>query len=206
MLSAAILAGGQSRRFGGRDKSALRVAGQSLLDRQLAALAPIADDLMVVGGATMNPAAPADAAAPAARVVVDRVAGCGPLAGLDAALAAARHDVVVVTACDMPFVTTALFAYLASLASVAGDAQAVVPETEDGYHPLCAAYTRSCQGVVARHLADGRLALRELLAVLKVRTVPYGEIARFGDPRRLLANVNTPAAFEEIEALQAHEA
>ena len=42
--SVAILAGGQATRFGGRDKSALLVDGRSILDRQLAALAPLTDE------------------------------------------------------------------------------------------------------------------------------------------------------------------
>jgi molybdopterin-guanine dinucleotide biosynthesis protein A len=38
MPSAAIAAGGQARRFGGRDKSGLLVEGRSILDRQLGTL------------------------------------------------------------------------------------------------------------------------------------------------------------------------
>jgi molybdopterin-guanine dinucleotide biosynthesis protein A len=41
MPSAAILAGGRASRFGGRDKSALVVEGQPILDRPLAALVHI---------------------------------------------------------------------------------------------------------------------------------------------------------------------
>ena len=41
-LSAAILAGGQARRYGGRDKSMLVVDGRSIRDRQIAELATIA--------------------------------------------------------------------------------------------------------------------------------------------------------------------
>ncbi len=38
MVTAAILAGGQATRFGGRDKSALIVEGRSILERQIAEL------------------------------------------------------------------------------------------------------------------------------------------------------------------------
>ena len=38
MQSAAILAGGDARRFGGRDKSALVVDGRTILERQIAEL------------------------------------------------------------------------------------------------------------------------------------------------------------------------
>ena len=41
--------------------------------------------------------------------IADAVAGAGPLGGLYTALLDARHDRVLVLACDMPFVTTALF-------------------------------------------------------------------------------------------------
>ena len=49
MHSAAILAGGGATRFGGRNKSALVVDGATMLDRQLDALAPVTDDVMIVG-------------------------------------------------------------------------------------------------------------------------------------------------------------
>lgn len=86
MASAAILAGGRASRFGGRDKSALNVEGLPILDRQMAVLSKITDDvLFVVGEQTTPPRSDV-------RVVRDRVTASGPLGGLDAALAAARHD------------------------------------------------------------------------------------------------------------------
>src|SRR5262249_3905399 len=98
MASAAILAGGQARRFGGRDKSALLVGGRSILERQLDVLGRLTDDILLVGtSAVPTPVA--------IRGVPDRVPFSGPLGGLDAALDAARDDRVVIVACDMPFIT-----------------------------------------------------------------------------------------------------
>ena len=132
----------------------------------------------------------------------DIVPGCGPLGGLHAALTAARHDALLVVACDMPFVTAAFAEYLLSLA---GEADAVVPRSERGYHPLCAVYTRACLEPAAARLADRRLKMRELIDEVRIRVVPPEEIRRFGDPDRLLANVNTPADFAGLEALQGHK-
>ena len=132
MASAAILAGGRASRFGGRDKSALVVGGRSILDRQVEELAQVADDVMLVVGEEA-PAPRSDL-----RLVRDRVSGCGPLGGLDAALAAARHDALLLVACDMPFITARLLGHLLALTA---EADAIVPRTERGYHPLCAAYT-----------------------------------------------------------------
>jgi molybdopterin-guanine dinucleotide biosynthesis protein A len=193
-VSAAILAGGLATRFDGRDKAALVVDGTTMLERQLAMLSTITDDVMIVGGRTP--------ALKPGRTIADIVPGCGPLGGLHAALTAARGDAVLVLACDMPFVTSPFAAYLVSLA---GDAEIVVPRTERGYHPLCAVYTCACIEAVAARLADRRLRLRELVDHLRTRVVPGEEIDRFGDRHRLLANVNTPAELAGLETLQGHK-
>jgi molybdopterin-guanine dinucleotide biosynthesis protein A len=191
MASAAILVGGQSRRLGGIDKSAIQVGGRSIFDRQIAEVEQITDDILVVGGGAPGVRA-------GLRVIPDRVPNSGPLGGLDAALAAARDAQLVLIACDMPFVTAALLAYLLELAHTA---DAVVPRTKHGYHPLCAAYTRACRAPVMHRLEERRLALHELFEDVHVRVVEGSELERFGEAQRLLANVNTPAELRGLEAL-----
>jgi molybdopterin-guanine dinucleotide biosynthesis protein A len=191
--SAAILAGGAAARFGGRDKGGLLVGGRSILDRQLAELAGLTDDILLVG---VRPGRErAVALGRPVRFVPDRVPDGGPLGGLDAALSAARYDPVVVLACDMPYVTGPLLGYLASLVL---DHDAVVPLDESGWHPLCAVYARRCHAAVARRLGERRLAMRGLLDDLRVRIVSEKELARFGDPHRLLANVNTAGDLRRL--------
>ena len=186
MRSAAILAGGQSTRFGGRDKSALLVDGRTILDLQLAQLSSVTDDVMII------------------RAADDVVPGCGPLGGLHAALTRARGDAVFVIACDMPYVTAPLAQYLLSL-TASGTADIVVPQTARGYHPLCAVYTRACLDRVSRRLGERRLKMIELVEAMRTRVVTEEELGRFGDADRLLANVNTPAEYEGLEALQSHK-
>src|SRR6478609_4875371 len=76
MFSAAILIGGKATRFEGRDKSALLVDGETILSRQLAAVADVVSDVMLVGSSrryqTQMPV----------HYVDDIVPGCGPLSGL----------------------------------------------------------------------------------------------------------------------------
>ena len=132
----------------------------------------------------------------------DRVSNCGPLGGLDAALSAARHETLVLLACDMPLVSARFLAYMLELS---GAADIVVPRTERGYHPLCAVYTRACREPVQRLLAERRLAMIGLFDEVRVRVVERDEIGRFGSPEVLLANVNTPADFDELEALLSHK-
>jgi molybdopterin-guanine dinucleotide biosynthesis protein A len=186
--SGAILAGGQSTRFGGRDKSALLLDGRAIFDHQIAALAPVVDEVLIVGGPRAT--------------IHDIVPGCGPLGGLHAALTAAHGGAVLIVACDMPYLSTPFLTYLLSFAT---EADIVVPRSERGYHPLCAVYTRACLEPVAARLADRRLKMRELVDSLRTRVVPVDEIRQFGDPDRLLANVNTPTDYAGLEALQGHK-
>jgi molybdopterin-guanine dinucleotide biosynthesis protein A len=199
--SAAILAGGQATRFGGRDKSALPVDGRPILDRQMAALSPLTDDVMIVAGREPRVAPSRSGGAPA-RVIHDIVPGCGPLGGLHAALTAARHDPLLLIACDMPYVSSPFLAYLLSLA---GSVDIVVPHSGRGYHPLCAVYARACLAPVAARLGEGRLRMRELLDDMRTRVVTVEDMEPFGDPTRLLANVNTPAEWADLETLQGHK-
>ena len=196
-ISVAILIGGRATRYGGADKSALIVSGRSILEHQLEAARSVTDDILIVGRTGQA------AAVPGVRAVTDRVADAGPLGGLDAALAAAHGDAVLLLACDMPRVTGDFLDALALLAPVA---DAVVPKTERGYHPLCAVYRRRCHPVVARRLAAGQWKMLELLNDLSVRAVTTHELEPFGDPPRLLANVNTPAAHDELTTLPGHKA
>ena len=144
MHSVAILAGGDARRFGGRDKSALVVDGRTILERQISELsARSTQDLRVI------------------RREDDVVPGCGPLGGLHAALNAARGDAVFLVACDMPFVTAPLAAYLLTLA---GDADAPSCRAPAAAIIRCAPCTGApaCPAV-ERRLAERRLKMLDLL-------------------------------------------
>ena len=208
-VSAAILAGGRATRFDGHDKSALVVEGRTIFDRQITELSQITSDLLLVGGD------PRAVMRNGVRHVPDHVPGCGPLGGLHAALSEARGTAVVVVACDMPFLSAPLLRHLLTLAGdidhidrtdpidtgdIADRPEVVVPRTKRGYHPLCAVYTRACLEPIARRLADGRLKVVDLFDDLRVRVVTAEALAAFGDPDRLLANVNTPLEYRTIEA------
>ncbi len=195
MATAAVLNGGQARRFGGRDKGALRVGGRTILDRQLAMLraVPAIGEILLVGGG-----ARADL-----RVVQDLVPGSGPLGGVHAALCAASGDAVFVLACDMPYISAPFVSYLIGLSA---GADLVVPRTEDGYHPLCAVYTAACIDPIARRLADRRLKVIEILEDVRTRVVGAEELATVGDVHRLLRNVNTPTEYAALADAPRHEA
>jgi molybdopterin-guanine dinucleotide biosynthesis protein A len=196
--AAAIIAGGRGTRMGAGGgagaKGLLVVDGRRIVDRQLEALRPRFDDVIIVAND------PQPWRGLAARIVADRVGAgaAGPLAGLDAALAALPADAaaVVCVAGDMPFPSGAVLELLRDLAP---DAPAVVARIGGRPEPLLARYGRACAPIVAEQLARGERALMRLLDRLDVTWIDEDAL-RAVDPRlRCVVNVNTPAELAALE-------
>jgi len=189
-VTAAILAGGQARRFGGRDKSRLVVDGRSIIVRQIEVLQRITPDVFIVATET---ARFADLALP---VHPDALPGAGAIGGLYTALEAASADRVIVVACDLPFLDEGMLGRLVELAA-AGDGAWV--RTPGGVEPLLACYRREARTTVRAEILAGRLKLQDLAVHLHMAELDAKELARFGPAARLLANINTPDDYARIQ-------
>ncbi len=190
-VEAFILVGGQSRRMG-RDKSQLILGGQTLIERIAAELLPFASSVSLVGARENYPTF---------RNVADLRESWGALGGIHAAVSAAKTDWIAVIACDLPFVTTALFARLQSSASAAVDA--VIPIQPDGRpQPVCAHYCPStCLPEIEKLIAAGEHTPRALLANVRTRYVDFDELKDLPGAEHFFFNVNTPEEFAEAHAL-----
>lgn len=186
----AIVAGGRASRFGGNDKSRLLIDGRTIIVRQVEILQRVASELLVVA-----PDGDRFADLPV-RVVPDRQPGRGVVGGIDAALHAARGESVVTIACDLPFLTADLLGYLVELAQ--GHDGAWV-RTERGAEPLAACYRRSARTRVAEFLDSGGRRASDLAQVLDLAELTSPTLDRFGDPARLLLNVNTPGDYARVQ-------
>jgi molybdenum cofactor guanylyltransferase len=186
--TAAILAGGHGRRLGGADKGALLVGGRTIVDRQIALLRQVASRIAIV---TSDPARYPDAGVP---VLVDEVADVGPLGGLATALAWSDQPYCLIVACDMPFLSAA---FLQHLVTRAQGAEAALPRTERGCHPLCAAYARTLLPRVRARIAEGRLDVTGLVRDVRAVEIGPGELAAFDPEHVMLSNVNTRQDLEE---------
>ncbi len=181
--TAAILAGGQARRLGGIDKSALLIGTSSILARQLSLLHGLTPHILIVASDRSR------VQAGDIRVVADRIAGAGALGGLYTALMEAPTEQVLVIGCDMPFLNAPFLTYLMERG---GDADAAVPRDEHGRHPLCASYARRIAGHLHDRISAGDLRVGEALVDLAVQELGPDELAPFNRDGRLLLNVNTP--------------
>ena len=120
-------------------------------------------------------------------------AGARPRALLGAARAVPGRPLVAL-ACDLPAVPEALLAALAGERADWAAADLVIPRSERGLEPLVARYGPRALAALEEQVAAGEYAPRFLLRrpELAAVIVEGDELARYGDPARFLANVNTP--------------
>ncbi len=192
-LSGIVLAGGSSRRLG-VDKAALTFDGQPLLQIVTGRLSSVCREVIVACGSRASGERPALPV----RFVHDPIPGQGPLAGVQAGLAAAGADYALVVACDMPFLSPRLLAYMTGLPR---RYQALVPLVDGRWHPAHAVYARSCLPIVEALLAQGGNSMEELLSRLDVQAVAEPEVRRH-DPECLsLFNLNDAQDLARAQAL-----
>lgn len=166
-----VLAGGRSIRFGEADKLLTRLRGRPLFHHAALALAGLSDEVIVVVARDTadDPPLPAHAAVPV-RVVRDRIADAGPLAGLASGLEATDAELVLVAGGDQPDLTPAL---LGLLVGSIRDADAAILAERDRPRPLPAVLRRAPALRAARaRLATDQRSLRALIADLRPAIVP----------------------------------
>jgi molybdopterin-guanine dinucleotide biosynthesis protein A len=192
-VSAAIMAGGKSRRMG-RDKAWLDLGdGRPIVQRVIEVMHEVADEVFLVANderfATLG-----------LRVVPDRFPEGGALGGITTGVGAATHDVVLVAACDMPFLRPEVFRLLVERS---GDHDVVMPKVGEDFEALHALYTKACLPAMERALASGKMRIISFFGDVRVLELGEDELRRVDPELRSFTNVNTP---EELEAARAPRA
>jgi molybdopterin-guanine dinucleotide biosynthesis protein A len=186
-LTAAVIAGGAGRRMGG-DKRPVLVEGVPLLARAVAAVSRIANEVLVATTRTR----PLPIELPNVRIVYDRVHDGGPLAGIEAALAGASHELVLVVAGDMPWLQEPLLRLLVDRARAEPEANAIGIVSARGMEPLLAVYRPAALPVVAGLVDRGEHRVGRVLELVRTVGIPEKEWRRV-DPHALsLVNINRP--------------
>src|SRR5271170_7131553 len=189
-FSAVVLAGGRSTRMG-TDKSFLRVGQELLLERQLRCLRGTgAAELLISGRRDV------DYSSLGAAVIYDQHPGCGPLAGVAAALKSSSCSIVFVLAVDMPAMIPAM---LNKILFRCTDNLGCVPLDHDGFQPLAAAYPETALPLAEQCLKDGELSMQRfvkrameqgLVQPLKIEPPEQVYFANWNQPSDWIADVS----------------
>lgn len=150
-VSGLVLAGGQGRRVGGRDKGLLEVDGVPMAAVVADRLRRHCSTILISANRHLD-----DYARIADRVVVDRRPGfLGPLAGVEAALAVVQSPWLLLTPCDMPEVPDACYRDLLAAAAGADGFSLIVVDDGSRVQPLLALIHRRLQADLTRYLDSG---------------------------------------------------
>ena len=192
-MIAAIQAGGRSARMGA-DKAWLMIEGRPMIEHVLTAAQPVADHLVIV----LHPKNPnlalyeELAAQWSAELLFDLHDYRGPLGGIETALQHSGNDeVVLMLACDLPFVTTE-FLQLLDKIHQAEQADLTVPlDAEERPQMLAAIYAKACLPHVTAMLAANELKAQLLQGRVLTRNVRWAEYSHLAAVERLLHNINS---------------
>ena len=194
MISLVIQAGGRSSRMG-TDKGLVQLGDRLMIEHVLAATAGLADEQLIT---TNNPAGYAHLGVP---MTGDEQPGAGALPGLRTALGAARGELVLLVACDMPFLQRPV---LQKLLDLADEQDVVVPRWDGQLQTLHAVYRRqTCLSAVDAALAAGQKRMISFYDQVRVREVGAEELAGLGDLSLTFFNANTPEELDQAEKMLA---
>jgi molybdopterin-guanine dinucleotide biosynthesis protein A len=173
----------------GTDKAFVKLNGRMLIDHALRRLKPLQCDIFVVG--------PKSKLNAFGRVVEDRYAEAGPLAGIHAALERSDTELCLITAVDIPLVPASL---LERLVQVAREhrVEVVLPKTSNGFQPLCALYRQSFAAAAETALKAGERKIDKLIfsrphLVFDVESEGWGS--------EMFLNINSPEHLADAERI-----
>ena len=194
-VTGVLLAGGKSRRMG-EDKRYLIVGQQTLLERGLAVLRSIFQDVVVVIAQDSPPLNIN------ARVVRDLVPDCGSLGGVYTGLKEAATSYIFVVACDMPFLDQNV---ISEFIRRRANTDIVVARLAARLHPMHALYGKGCLPAIEQMIMARQLKIQDLVSQisLRVQYVTDRDLLTIDPSWRSFHNVNTPADLEAAHSLLA---
>jgi molybdopterin-guanine dinucleotide biosynthesis protein A len=173
----------------GTPKALVEVAGRPMVSRVVS----------TVGSAGLEPVVVAKPDSPLprldCRVLAEPAEPRHPLTGLIAALHTSAGRGVVAIACDMPLVPAKLLTWLAQI-----EEEIAVCEVDGRLEPLLGRYSPAAAEALSGRLDEGA-AMRDAVGALDPYVVTEDKIARFGDPKSIVFNVNEPGDVERAEGL-----
>jgi molybdopterin-guanine dinucleotide biosynthesis protein A len=194
-ISGIVLAGGKSVRLG-HDKITEKVGGITLIEKVIASLEPLSQEIIIV--TAQERTFPQLAGREKVKVATDIFPGRGSLGGIYTGLVRSDSFYNLVVAADMPFLNGPLLRYMIE-ASDGFDF--VLPRVGQWFEPLHAVYSRNCVKAIETLFEQGRRVIVELFSYVKVRYIEEEEINRFDPDHLSFFNINTKEDLDRAEII-----
>ena len=189
IISGVILAGGESKRFGGVIKSNIKIGGLSIISRIINTISDIFGEIIIVTNTPDEYKSFNNY-----RIVSDQFLHVGPLAGIHSALKVSSKDSVFIFAGDMPFLDKEIIMEQIRFSSLSR-AEVIIPRFEGNYEPLHAIYNNSIYNKLNEYLSRrNNYAIKDFLREVHVS---YMDLPPSDKTKRAFTNINTPLSAEE---------
>ena len=192
-LTVAIIAGGQSRRFGS-DKTLAPLFGKPLIAWVAEGASTVTDDVLIISKDRGKYAFLKNV-----RQFEDLYDVQCPLVGLLTAFHHGRYDTVFMISADMPAFP---FAALDMMYRAMGSADVVLPFIGDRYYPTAALYHRRTGDIFTEMLKKENYKLVNALHVLDTVVLDREDFAPFDTDGSAFINTNTPEDLRRLEELK----
>ena len=186
-LTGVIIAGGQSKRMG-EDKLFIRFQGDTLLNRAIALLKNITDEIIISTNRTDLELK--------YRIVADKVADIGPLGGIYTALLEAKTQKILIIPVDMPLLNMQIIAHL--LKNFDNDALINVYRTQNHTQMLVGLYDKKLLPLIKKQIENNQYKLRSLLQLSAINIIDGSTF------EELFVNTNTPEQLKKIKRKYEH--
>lgn len=197
MVAGLILAGGKSKRFGS-DKRFYKLKGKTLFEIACEKISEVCDKNYVISDKdftvnTIN--------LDGFVILRDLEEGKGPIMGIYSALLRIHEEGCLAIPVDMPNLTVSFLKYIKELSN---SFDLVVPYSYEPL-PLPGFYSKKHLPFLKSALNNEDLSLKSLIIhtehnrKLKIIKLYFDDIKRFGDPERILININKKDDVESME-------
>lgn len=192
-MTGIILAGGENKRFDGQPKAFLPINGETIFAHIMQTFSELFADILVV---TNNPVPFLEWNV---RIVKDIYDKRSSLTGIHAGLFYTRTSHAFITACDTPFLHPRLIEKIIQLAQPRHDV--IIPRTQAGFEPLCAAYAKRCLPMIQHQMNQDRIKIQAFFNKARLKEISE-KVLREIDPELLsFFNINTREDLERASLL-----
>ncbi len=188
-ITAAILIGGKSKRFGS-DKALFEYQGEPIVLRVRKILKEVFNKEPIFIGRMYLPF---DLVS-----YPDLLHNKGPIGGLYTALKIVNTDYVFLSACDMPFMKKEVIEYMVD--NLSDMSSIYIPRFDNSYiEPLFAIYKRTLVSKIEKLVNSGDYRMRSLLPDESVQLLSQREIESLDQDLSSFININTKHDLKKVE-------
>jgi molybdopterin-guanine dinucleotide biosynthesis protein A len=189
-ITAVLLAGGQSSRFGS-DKALLPFAGKTLIEYIYNKLLLNFNQVIVVGSRDKY------SFLKEAEIREDIYQDKGPLAGIYTGLYYSKSEYNFICGCDMPFLNSQYFDFLKDKAAENSGAEIIVPEYRGYLEPLAALYQPSLLAEIKKQILNNNLKIKSFYDQSRKKIIKEEILKKHFKLEKLFFNLNYPADQEK---------